>query len=502
LKRKSQFFFENCSKSTNLQSKMPLSFRAKLTVWYTVFLSGLLIISAFVLIWILQDVATKKLDATLWLIGSSEAEGISARMRDRGISDPDDLAVRDVNTADLPGYDLFRLQKYVTIVSQSHHVADVSLNLANQPLPYNDEDVSRALEGQILFQTVKAKAIGDLRVVYIPVVGRQNQLPFVVIVGIPTEFVGAELKTLTFNLFLIILIFLILAAATGWILARWTMQPVRETAAAVRKISERNLHERLPQPETHDEIDNLVRVFNQLLSRLENSFEMQKRFTADASHEINTPLTTLKGQTEVALLTRRTPEEYEKLLQSNLDEIERLSQLVTNLLVLARADSGEQQTSSEVLPLNTVVEAVFRRFQTIAADKKIEMSLAASEPIYVFADQTAVEQIVSNLLQNAVRYTPANGKIWVKVFLNKNETAVVQVRDNGIGIDSADIPHVFERFYRASNARSQNGEGSGLGLSISNLLAAALGGKITVESRAGQGSNFSLMLPALIFSPE
>ena len=483
---------------------MPISFRAKLTVYYTLFLTTLLIVAAVALFVTLQNAAERKLDATLWLIGATEAENISARLRDRNLSDPDDLTVRDVDIADLPGYELFRLQKYVTIVSQSHRVADFSLNLANQPLPFNDESVNQALDGRINFETVNVAGTGSLRVVYVPVIGRPQAQPFVVIVGIPTEFVGAELKQLTFNLVVIVLIFLLLAAISGRILAQWTMRPVRDTARAVQNISDRNLHERLPRPATNDEIDHLVAVFNQLLSRLEQSFDTQKRFTADASHEINTPLTTLKGQTEVALLTRRTAAEYEDLLRSNLDEIERLSQLVTNLLMLARADAGEQQTAAEVLPLDAVVKKVFRRFEPLAADNEIQISLHAPLPIYVLADQTAVEQIVSNLLQNAVRYTPRGGNVRVEVSHSPAAAseARVAVSDTGIGIDAADLPFIFDRFYRARNARQQNGAGSGLGLAISQSLAHALGGRIEVAGKAGEGAKFTFIIPILQISSD
>ncbi len=481
---------------------MPFSFRTKLTVWYTVVLSALLAISAIVLFITLQNAAAHKLDSTLWLIGSIEAEGISTRLRDRRLSDPDELTVRDIDIADLVGYDVFRLQSYVTVVTKSHRVADFSINLSSQPLPFNDNYVSQALlNGQINFETVSVPNIGALRLVYIPVLERQTK-PFVVIVGVPTEFGANELKGVSTEITAIILVFLILATMSGWFLARWTMRPIRETALAVRGISERNLHERLPQPQTNDEIDNLVTVFNQLLRRLEQSFETQRRFTADASHEIGTPLTTLKGQTEVALLERRTPEEYETLLHSNLDEIERLSQIIGNLLVLARADAGEQQTSPEILSLGVLVKEVFGRVQPFAATNGIDFSLDVVEPVFVLGDQTAIEQIVSNLLHNAVRYTLRGGRVSIKVMLERNGYAVLEVKDTGIGINKEDIPRVFERFYRARNARLRQSDGSGLGLAISRLLAESLGGEITVESETGKGSRFTFSMPVLSYSQE
>ena len=480
---------------------MTLSFRTRITLWYTVLLSALLIVSAVVLFFTLQNAAERKLDATLWLIGSTEAEGTSARLRDRGITNPDDLAVRDIDIADLAGYDVFRFERYVTVVTETHGVADFSLNLASQPLPFNDDYVNEALAGRIKFETVIVPSIGSLRVVYVPVAGREKK-PFVVIVGVPTEFGTNELYSLRAELIGIVLAFLTLAAISGWFLARWTMRPIRETAVAVRGISERNLHERLPQPQTNDEIENLITVFNQLLGRLEESFEFQKRFTADASHEIGTPLTTLKGQTEVALLEYHTPEEYENLLRSNLDEIENLSRILNNLLMLARVDAGEQQISSEILELNVLAQQAFDRLSPNAMTNGVKFSLQIDEPVYVLGDQTAIEQIVSNLFQNAVRYTPSGGTVSVKVGLDKEKNAFVEVEDTGIGIEETDLPHIFERFYRARNARLRRSEGSGLGLSISYLLAQSLGGNLNADSLVGKGSRFVFSMPALIYVQE
>ena len=466
---------------------MPLAFRTRITLWYTLVLSALLVVSAFILFVALQNAAERKLDAALWLIGSTEAEGTSERLRDRGLTDPDDLTVRDIDTADLAGYDKFRLQRYVTVVTQTYRVADFSINLNSQPLPFKEEYVNLALAGQMTFETVNVPDIGTLRMIYVPVL-RNETKPFVVIVGVPTDFVGAELKSLISELIAIVLVFLTLAAISGWFLARWTMRPIKETAFAVRGISERNLHERLPQLRTDDEIDNLIKVFNQLLSRLEQSFETQKRFTADASHEIGTPLTTLKGQTEVALLERRAPEEYENILRSNLDEIERLSQIFNNLLVLTRADVGEQQVSSEILPLDLVVKEVVESLRPFAAANGLDYSLEIEEPVFVLGDQVAIEQIISNLLLNALRYTPRGGKVSVKITPAESEQTRVEITDTGIGIQESDLPHIFERFYRARNARLRRSDGSGLGLSISQLLAESMGGKIIVESEKDNGS--------------
>jgi two-component system, OmpR family, sensor kinase len=324
----------------------------------------------------------------------------------------------------------------------------------------------------------------------------------VVIVGVPTDFVGAELRGLVGELVGFILVFLSATAVSGWFLARWTMRPIRETAVAVQGISDTNLHERLTQLGTNDEIDNLISVFNQLLSRLERSFEAQKRFTADASHEIGTPLTTLKGQTEVALLEGRSPAEYEGILRSNLDEIERLSQIFNNLLVLARSDVGEQQVSSEILSVDVIVSGIFERLRPLARASRVEFDLTIKESAFVLGDQTAMEQIISNLAQNALRYTLPGGVVSIEVIRSVNDEIGIRVSDTGIGIPAEDMPRIFDRFFRARNARQQQRDGSGLGLSISLLLAESMGGHITVESAFGKGTTFVFSMPRLKYSDD
>ena len=170
--------------------------------------------------------------------------------------------------------------------------------------------------------------------------------------------------------------------------------------------------------------------------------------------------------------------------------------------MLARADSGEQQTSPEILSLDILAAAVCERVEPSAESKGVKFSRTVEQPVYVLADQTAIEQITANLLQNAVRYTPAGGSVTVRIGIDRRGYAFIEVEDTGIGISPPDLPRIFERFYRADNARLQQNDGSGLGLSISRLLAVSLGGEIRVESSAGKGSKFTFAMPAIIYSQE
>jgi two-component system, OmpR family, sensor kinase len=478
---------------------MALSFRTRLTLSYSLVLAALLGTAAAVLIVTLQRIAERKLDATLWVLGATEAEGTVADMRDRNLRIPDDRTVHDVDYRQLPGYQQFPVQKYVTVVDAGHIVRDFSANLPGGPLPVSDRLLTDALANEISYDTQNVEGVGRLRLIYIPVIGQQTD-PFVVIVGVPTAFVGAELGTLFRRVAVIIMAVLVLAALSGLLLARRALRPVSQTADAVKLISDRNLHDRLPEPGTKDEIDHLIKVFNELLARLDRAFDLQRRFTSDASHEIGTPLTVLKGNTEVALLGRHSPQEYEAVLRSNLEEIERLSKLISNLLLLARTDAGEPQITKDIISLNDQVSAVYARVAALAEERGVKLETGVSAPAFIEGDPVALQQILLNLVTNALRYTAAGGRVSINVAQAHDSMAKVEVSDTGVGISRAELPRIFDRFYRGKNVRTHAPVGSGLGLAICQTLAEAHGGRIEVESELGEGSRFILILPAIEFS--
>jgi len=472
-----------------------MTFRSRLIVSYTLVLAGLLAVASIVLIYTMRNLAERRLDATLWVLGTSEAQSMVARLRDRNLQNPDDLSVFDVDYPEFSGYEEFRTQKYVTVVNAEGRVMDFSLNLPNRPMPKNQRLVDLAVQGKVNYETADIPEIGMLRIIYVPVLPRWTER-FVVMVGIPTTSVGAEVGTLARRVAASSLFILLLAAGGGWLLARRALRPIVDTAAMLQHISDRTLHKRLPDSGVDDEISHLVRVINDLLERLDGAFDTQRRFTADASHEICTPLTVLKGNTQVALMARRTPEEYMETLRSNLEEIERLTRLATDLLTLARFDAGEQCSSTESLTLNNLVENVCARLRPAVAESGVRLACRSLEPIVVNGEPNALQQIVLNLVTNAIRYTPGGGGVAVTVGRCPDGMAFVEVADTGIGISAEALSRIFDRFYRGENARAHSSEGSGLGLAICQVLAKAHGGRIEVDSEYGKGSRFKLLLPA------
>jgi signal transduction histidine kinase len=252
------------------------------------------------------------------------------------------------------------------------------------------------------------------------------------------------------------------------------------------------LSQRIPlhvPPET--EIGQLIQAFNATLSQLENLFVTQRRFVADVSHELRTPLTVIKG--EVGLM-RKFREIDDDSLNSIESEVDRLTRLVGNLLLLAQAESGKLPLDLKPVELDTVLLEVFQQVKTLAGDK-LNLQIAAIDQISVQADRDRIKQVLLNLVGNAAQYTPAGGLVAISLD-RVGEKARIIINDSGPGISAQDLPHIFERFYRGEKSRTRSlGTGFGLGLSIAYWIVRNHGGSIDVSSREGQGTTFCVWLP-------
>lgn len=296
------------------------------------------------------------------------------------------------------------------------------------------------------------------------------------------------------NLFIAFGLALIICALGGWALARRTLRPIDTITKTARRISASNLNARLPRPGTDDELDRLVVTINDTFERLQDSFQTLRQFTADAAHELRTPIAALQGETEVILSQERSTAEYREALINNLDRLEFLSRLVNDLLLLSQADKGKDMLRSKSLILNRLVMDVGEAFQAVAQQKGIDLSLDVSKDVTVTGDDTRLRQVFSNLLDNAIRYTPQGGSISITVLL-QNGNVTVAIKDTGIGIPKEKIPYIFDRFYRVDKSRSRQDGGTGLGLSICQWIVKAHGGSIEVESRPGEGTTFRVTFP-------
>jgi heavy metal sensor kinase len=271
------------------------------------------------------------------------------------------------------------------------------------------------------------------------------------------------------------------------------LKPVEQIARTAREIEESDLSRRI-EVRSEDELGRLASTLNQMIGRLERAFGRQRQFTADASHELRTPLAVIQAESTLALRKERTEIDYRKSLELVSREAAHMSALVDKLLFLARSDTGKEQLNLEAVNLKELVNDLASEIAPLCQEKRLECKLDPLENQVVQGDKVELKQLFFNLLDNAIRYTPSGGIVSVSVE-RKGDTAVVAIRDSGIGIPEEHIPHIFERFYRVDEARSRAEGGTGLGLSICQHIAQVHGGRIEVESQVGQGSTFSVFLP-------
>lgn len=285
-----------------------------------------------------------------------------------------------------------------------------------------------------------------------------------------------------------------LAILGGYILIRRALAPVQRVTQAAQEITLSHLERRLPEVDSGDEIANLTVALNQMIARLDESFRNNNRFTADASHDLRTPLTILRGELESLVVDRDMPSGLRDKLGSLLEEIERLVKIVEGLFALSRLDMGEAQAERVQFDLAALAETTAEQMILLAEERKIALSCDASGVVEVKGDRTRLKQALVNLLDNAIKYTPEGGKIALSVKA-EDGLAKVEVEDNGIGIQEEALPNVFKRFFRAPNVRASNIEGSGLGLAIIQAICTAHGGAVSVVNIRPSGCRFTVELP-------
>jgi two-component system, OmpR family, heavy metal sensor histidine kinase CusS len=290
-------------------------------------------------------------------------------------------------------------------------------------------------------------------------------------------------------------VFLALAVYGGYWMSRRALEPVARMAQTARSIGEQNLAKRLDVPSSRDELAQLAETLNEMLARLETAFQRITRFTADASHELRTPVAVMRTSAELALRKTRDPAEYRETLSQILREADKVSELIEELLDLARADSGSSQLKMERADLSAIMRAACEETRLLADEKGVSLTLVPGAPVWVMAEPASVQRLLLILLDNAVKYTPAGRHVSAGVS-TRNGCAVAEVRDDGIGISGEDMPHIFDRFFRADRARSRELGGAGLGLAIGRWIAEAHGGEIRARSELGKGSAFEVTLPS------
>ncbi len=318
---------------------------------------------------------------------------------------------------------------------------------------------------------------------------------FLIEVAAPYNQIESVLRGLLLTFALGLPLIVALAIGGGYLLMRRALHPVDEIRQKAAQITSRNLSERLPVVHTGDELERLATDLNRMIARLEESFLQINRFSADASHELRTPLTVLQGELEaIAQKGQGLPDDVRDTIGSALEETQRLSKIVASLLAISRLEAGEARVQPVRLDFAELARTTTDQMKLLAEEKRISLTSDGSEPVEIQADPSRLKQVVVNLLDNAIKYTPEGGNVSISV-MRRDDHAVLEVADSGLGISADDLPHVFERFYRADKARSRQMGGTGLGLSIVRSICLAHGGQITVNSTEGRGSLFRVELP-------
>jgi two-component system, OmpR family, sensor kinase len=459
-----------------------MSLSLRLTLWYTAITAlALLAASAIVYLSVAGNLQ-RDVDAAL----AGEAEGLARAVTIQGGLPlrPLRLVLPDLNT--FSGGDLL-----IQVVDARGTVVDRSESLGRVVLPVDAETRRALADGNARYLTVAVPG-GQVRVYVLPLVLGGQVVGALQVARSLAPVASATTRVLQ-ALAAVDVLLLLLAAGAGWAMARGALRPiaaVRDTAEAIGGSGD--LDRRVPVGAARDEVGALAATFNRMLDRLQAALAAQRRFVADASHELRTPLTTLR--VNLATLRRgdahHSPTELE-ILDDMDGELQRLSRLVEGLLALARTDAGQPLEHAPV-----ALDALVRRVYQVAlpqADGRA-FTLGKVEPVLTEGSADHLEQVVRNLVDNALKYTPPGGHVALAL-RRVRDGAALSVRDDGAGIAPEDLPHVFERFYRASAARGRSG--AGLGLAIAASIVRAHGGRITVDSAPGQGSTFTVTLPAL-----
>lgn len=485
------------------------SVRVRLTLWYTGVLAFVLVCLSLGTYWLVARTTDRRIFISLAEISQGFLTTLQSEYKDQLKENPGSDALR---AAAQESVEEFRLRDHRFAVLDS----DGNVLAENQALPGPRDPARRAEQPEIpglVLRDLVAGTAGEPRRLQDLTLGGEHFRARVLqaeVGGSPVSIVTLQsleaerglLGDIRATLFWVVPMALLIASAGGYFLARKSLAPVVAMSEKAALIGAQNLHERLPVQTPRDELGYLAGTFNGLLERLDRSFEQQRRFMADASHELRSPVAIIRGEAEVALSQPRPPEEYRVSLAIALDEARRLSQIVDDLFTLARADAGEYPLRPRDFYLEELAADCVRAARTMAAARQIALRYEPDGEMPIHADEALLRRLTMNLLDNAVKYTPPGGKITLACARAGGEYSL-SVRDTGPGIPSEARERIFERFFRLDPARSASpnanaGEraGAGLGLAIARWIAEAHHGRLVLAQSDASGSTFAAFFPA------
>lgn len=455
-----------------------LSIRWRLTIWYGAVLTLVLSIFGGAVYLMMRHALTERAGAGL-LMESTEVEQEIARAKNAELLS----SWLERRFAHHPGFEIQVTTPQGEQVFRSERIRDAGLPVPSSP----------PAPGQTLFVDRNLDR-GRFHISNRGVVGPSG--PLVVQVAAPLEQNERELGELLAVLWLAGPLALVSALVGGYFLARRALAPVDRMTAEAGAITAAHLDRRLQVGKHGDELDRLALTLNGMIARLERSFEETRRFTADAAHELRTPLSVIHNAAEVALSSPREADQYRRFLEDILEEEERLKRLTEQLLFLCREDAGLLPELRQPVCLEMLVRQAAEPMGELASANGLTLTVGKLSACRVAGDPDGLRRLLFNLLDNAIKYTPEGGRVEVQCECQDGSAELI-VTDTGIGIPSEHIPHIFERFYRVDPARSQEAGGTGLGLSICRIIAESHGGTIRLESNEGKGTKVVITLPVM-----
>jgi heavy metal sensor kinase len=458
------------------------SIRFRLAVWYSVVLALALVTFSGVSRIAVRHVLFHTVDETL----RDRVEGVRKFMNEQiGALSIEEIRDEFKEHSVLgPGGDLFQvcdaggIWLYRSVPLES---GDVPIPLPESLPPAGVHDERTVAGSELRFLARRVEVLGR---------------PYTIQVAVPMHELKEGLSSYACALIVLIPAVLLIATAGGWWMSRRALQPVDQIIDAARSIGEQSLAHRLPVPHTQDELQRLSETLNQMLARIESAFRRITEFTADASHELRTPVALMRTTAEIALRKPRTNDEYRQALKDVHDESVRTTELIENLLTLARADAGKAAVERCEIDLVPIVREASQQGQKLAHAKSVGFRAHVPDtPVHTLGDASALRRLLLIVIDNAVKYTQ-EGEITVRLSTS-NGHAQVEVSDTGVGISKSDLPRVFERFYRADKSRNRESGGAGLGLSIAKWIADVHRGAIEARSESEGGSTFVITLPGV-----
>jgi len=459
------------------------SIRVRLTIWYGGGLALIMLLFATSLYLVMSRALQEQIDNSL-----EDAAVAAARSLEEHRFGPflllDDLAQA------FP--ELALLDKFFQIFGPQGQITLQSANISTRNVPLSDQAMKAALQGQATYESVRFHDQIPIRLLAYPI-KHGDTLVNILRVGSSLRPVEKMLDRLVFVLQIGSPLAVLVSMFGGWFLAGRALRPVDTITHAAQRIAAGDLTQRI-HTTSADEIGRLASTFNDMIARLEASIRQIRQFSADASHELRTPLTITKGETELALRKERTPEVYREVLESNLEEIDRMSRIVDELLFLSRADLGEIKIAKEPVQLDQLVQEVQHQAIVLGKNREVETVLGHLEPTEIVGDEWRLRELLLNIVDNAVKYSQEQGTVEIHLE-HVNGMAKLSIQDHGIGMTSNEQNMIFNRFFRSDSARSHAQKGTGLGLAICKWIAETHQGQIQVESTPGKGSRFTILLP-------